>query len=448
MRDIFCISAGQTFVKKKSEIHKRNQYLNYGLLGLASILAKYDFRPIVIHGRFDTPLNVFNHCISLGLATTNLPILLSIPSFYALEWSKQFIDLVKNRLPYIKIILGGRWVVGERPDLIRKYIQNADFVIPGLADDKILGLIHETTHSTLNGTFLNNGVQSHIKLNYDLLDERYKFQPSVEVSRGCGMGCSFCQEKNEPLQNLKSPDLLIEEIRSIYIEDEQKKMNFYFESSMFMPNLKWAKDLKDLYVSEALNFQWRTEGRVDAIKLDCLKPLSEAGLKILDLGLESASHQQLRKMKKTKNPELYLKRASNLIKNAASLGIWLKVNVLLYAGETRDTIQETLNWLDEHKDFIKGVSVGPVIVYGWQDDINEYLKELYTYGASSYESPILGVTHLNLSGEINYKESLKLSKFISDRYMTRKDYYDLKSFSYFARDYSYDDFLKDDQIEL
>ncbi len=39
------------------------------------------------------------------------------------------------------------------------------------------------------------------------------------------------------------------------------------------------------------------------------------------------------------------------------------------------------------------------------------------------------------------------SKEISRDFMTAKDYFDLKSFSYFSRDYSYSDFIRDIKAE-
>jgi hypothetical protein len=51
--------------------------------------------------------------------------------------------------------------------------------------------------------------------------------------------------------------------------------------------------------------------------------------------------------------------------------------------------------------------------------------------------------HLNLSSEIDYERSMKISNEIGRRYMTAEDYFFLKSFSYYSRDYKYDDFISD-----
>ena len=148
-------------------------------------------------------------------------------------------------------------------------------------------------------------------------------------------------------------------------------------------------------------------------------------------------------MNKTPNPEKYLKQASQIIQTAHNLGIKVKLNILLYAGETQRTLNETLSWLHEHSKFITGVSVGPVIVFGWEHKNKDYLRDLKSKGASYSHSPIKGITHINLSKEISFDDSLQLSSEIGQRFCDSVNYYELKAFSYFSRDYSYSEFLND-----
>lgn len=96
-------------------------------------------------------------------------------------------------------------------------------------------------------------------------------------------------------------------------------------------------------------------------------------MKVIDLGLESASLLQLERMQKADKPQRYLDAASKLLETCASHGIWVKVNVLLYGGETAQTLDETQRWLDAHAQYLKGVSVGPVVVYGPPSHSEEFL---------------------------------------------------------------------------
>ncbi len=374
---MFCISAGQLIVKKaNNKINKRNRYLNYGLLSLASTLKNEGWNTVQIQGHFDDPSVTLRKCISLGYSeSTTLPLLISIPSFYAISWVNEFIYLAKEINSKVKIILGGRWVIADRKDLMEELVPDADIIVSGVANSiicKLIGSIIEKPSKNVITKLPH--VSQYPFLDYSLLIDRTLYQPSIEVSRGCGMGCSFCQEKDEKLLEIKTPEIVIDEIKSTIIHDDLNTMNMYFEASMFIPGGKWVAELLAHRDKSGLNFYWRAESRVDTINIRDVEKLAKTGLKILDLGLESASPLQLIRMNKTKNPEKYLARASALIKECYAYDISIKINVLLSAGETESTIAETIKWLEQHKEYIRGVSVGPVTVYGWLSDTKNTVK--------------------------------------------------------------------------
>lgn len=443
MSKIFCISAGQLDTKKNNSIFsKKHRYLNYGLLKLASILGRHNYSPIVIHGLFDMPEDTLEICKQLQIENDNTPLLLSIPSFFALEWARRFVKIIKKSLPNKKIIVGGRWVVGNNEEWFKSYL-NVDLVVAGLADTKIVDIVDSITN--FNRVAHNHFTQKDnlSVIDYEYLYERHLFQPSIEVSTGCGMGCSFCEERDIVLSKLKSASITAQEMKSLVINDNLVEISPYLEASLFVATQKWAEDLSEERRRKGVLCKWRVESRVDKLKFKNIHALAKAGLKVIDLGLESASLKQLKRMKKSNDPVSYLAAAKELIQTAYDNNIWVKLNILLYPGENSETIAETVNWLSNIKKYLKGVSIGPVIVYGINDDAKYFLQELSTYGASPVKSSTIGVTHLNLSKEIDFQKSLALSKEISREFMTAKDFFDLKSFSYFARDYKYSDFLED-----
>lgn len=442
MDRITCIGAGQLSTKKaNNRLNRRNQYLNYGLLSLASVLKRKGLAPVVIHGHFSSPSETLTTAIAYGLAESKLPILLSLPSFYAVAWAKEFILQVKALLPSHKIIVGGRWVVGKFPERLKELLPEADIIIPGLAEARIVELVTGTRSLPLQPSRETSNQTS--SLDYSLLHRREYYQPSIEIARGCGMKCSFCLERDEKLQPLKSPDALADELQSTLLDDGLIEMTPYFETSMFVPNKHWSEGLGSAFDARAIKVRWRTEARVDTLKAELLPSLAASGLSILDLGLESASPTQLLRMHKTQKPEKYLEKASRLLVACAENGVKAKVNILLYAGENDETIAQTLAWLDQHREAIYGVSVSPVIVFGWPEETENYLNTLARYGATRDHSPCPGVTHINLSEQVNYEDSLELARIISKRFMRAGRYYKLKSFSYFPRDYCFEDFLAD-----
>lgn len=446
MTRVICVAAGQTQTKKfDNAISRRHRYLNYGLLSLATVLARSGCDPVVIHGHFDPPGETLGLAENLGLADSRFPVLVSVPSFYAVGWAREFIQLAKARHRGLRVLVGGRWVVDGDPARLCHLIPEADQIIGGLGEAAIaaaVGLGHGVHWEPQARHLREPGIAPPV-LDYRLLHNRHLYQPSVEVARGCGMGCSFCQERDSPLQPLKAAQTLVSELRQTLVRDHLLEMTPYLETSMFVPTASWAASLKQELERNELAVRWRTEGRVDNIQPELIPSLAQAGMKVLDLGLESASPTQLIRMRKTRSPSKYLDRATRLLQACARHDIRVKVNLLLYAGENDDTVAETLNWLDSRKEMIYGVSVGPVIAFGWPESVSGYLAELQQFGATAHHSPCPGVVHLNLSPEIDHESAKGLARAIGRRYMSASHYYRLKSFSYFARDYSFEAFLVD-----
>jgi len=357
----------------------------------------------------------------------------------------------KRRSPESRAIVGGRWVVGNDGAWIRARLPGVDLVVYGTADQRIESIVSSTDWRGIRGTDAGPAgaepsICQFIQLDYALDQDFPDFQPSIEVSRGCGMGCRFCEERLAPLGKIRAADDVVSSVAAAFDIYGTTSINFYFEASFFLATERWAAQLAEASRKSGLKFAWRCETRVDALTTPALRRLAEAGLRVVDLGLESASPRQLLRMKKSGNPQLYLRRASELLRQCRDNGIWAKVNVLLYPGETPETLAETTDWLDKHRECIKGVSVAPIVVYGHGEEARLNLEELALHGASAVDPASLesnGVTHLHLSSSIDYESSWTLSRLLSQMFMTHRDYYDLKKFSYFSRRYTYPQFLRD-----
>lgn len=434
---IFFLSAGQLTTKKERNPFNLNQlYLNYGLLSIASLLKSQGLLPIQFHGNFDAPVDFYAKLCEFGFNDNKNPVFISIPSFYAVSWCDELTKIIKKHTPSKKIVIGGRWVIDGESQLLKKYIQNVDIIIDGIAELKLLGLLGIDTKQYDKNFYPT--------LDYSILQDRKRYQPSFEVARGCGMKCNFCQERDIPLQSLKPPQQLIDEISLNLLDDQLTPMSPYFEASLFKPNERWVSEFTEIKQHYKFNFNWRTESRVDAITPQNIKQLSVSGLKVLDLGIESASGIQLKKMGKTHNPIKYLAKAELLLQSCAENNILTKINILLYSGENKQTIDETYKWLERNKPLISGISMGPVIAFGWDHKKHDFINELINDGATiNQEKSLVGITHFDLSNQISYDQAIDISKDISCEFMSAENYYKLKSFSYFPRDYTYASFITD-----
>lgn len=445
------ISAGMLQAKKANNPSAAwHRYLNYGLLGLATRLQQHGYAPRVFHGHFDDPQAFVRNLHAAGHLETSAPILLSLPSSYALAWARGACQSIKLLKPHSKIVVGGRWVTADDGQWIRKQIPGIDLVVYGTADHFIHRLLDASRWPTLAQTDLSifpridaDHSQDLSTLDYRLLDGFDAFTPSFEVSRGCGRRCGFCAEGSVPLAPMKSAAALADEIEACQDVYGDKHLRAYFEASFFRPTSQWISSLGKEFAARGITTRWRTETRVDNMSGSQVHGLAKAGLHVLDLGLESASPQQLRRMHKTTNPDAYLRRASDLLKACRDEGVWAKVNVLLYPGEDKHSLDQTAQWLDEHKDCIKGISAGPLILYRYGQATHDFLDEIQVLGARPVAPDGLdsqGFTDLHLSASMSHEQAVAAGSAISRAMMSDRDYYDLKAFNYFARHVTFTQF--------
>ena len=446
---IIFISSGLIEPKKYySGLSKLNFYLNYGLLGLASELSnKYD-NVRVYHGEYQGPHAFLEQSGILTRIRSEIPLFLSIPSFYALPWAQQIVSIVKKFIPNSKVIIGGRWVTNGNTQWIKRKIDQADLIVEGLADGTTSHLLYPDRWPLITAKPVS--VLAATKgaclttLDYKLLEGYAEIPPSIEISRGCGAGCEFCAEGTVERSIVKCTDAIFDEIDKYLILTGNLSAPFYFEASNFLPSKKWIDAFKKRYCEGGYTFTWRAEVRADAFASVDIQSLARCGLKIIDIGLESGSSQQLLSMNKTVDPVSYLKQGQILLKKCFDSGVWAKTNILLYPGETAKTVDQTICWLKNNERFIKGVSAWPVTIFGCGDGAKRFVAGLSRYGAcpvseTSYGET--GITQLNLSKEIDYESSVETSITISKMFMSPRDYYDIKKHGYYKLGVDYQKFL-------
>ena len=137
---VIAVSAGHNMSKKKeNRVRQHIRYLNYGLLGLATLLyhqGHIDIR--MFQADFHSPEEIFKIIEGSGIDISGQCecFLLSVPSYYSVTWAAEFSRIAK--LVYQKnVVVGGRWVVDDNAVWIRDHIPNAAAYISGFGESKI-----------------------------------------------------------------------------------------------------------------------------------------------------------------------------------------------------------------------------------------------------------------------------------------------------------------------
>lgn len=439
MDRIVAIACGLNEPKKDySIISKRNLYMNYGLLGLCTLLKQQGYDVKQFQGEYLTPSELIDiiNCTEYKLNLLKKPVLISIVSFLSLEWCQEITRILKVEYG-LTCIVGGKYVIDGNVEWLKSKLPYVDLFIEGAGERKIINAIE---NKKIEGS---DECGCFDRLDYSLVADYQLYNPSVELARGCGRGCVFCADGNRKRSLVKDPNSVIDDI--LFYEEiyNYESFNLYFQMATFQVDDSWIKIYKRRMNEFCRRYLWRCTSRVDTLEINCIQKLSEIGLKVIDLGLESASLKQLQLMKKTNEPLSYLKRAEELLREAYENGIWVKLNILFSAGESHETIEETKSWLINNRRYIKGVSINCETIYGPYNNLMESIKELGATYLDENDLISKGYASVNLSSEIDYWLSLNLARDLSKELMTSDDYFDLKKFGYFPRNYTREQFYSD-----
>lgn len=285
-------------------------------------------------------------------------------------------------------------------------------------------------------------------IRYDLLPGFQDYGPEIEFSRGCPWSCNFCTDPymfNNRVR-YKSAVRFIEELSAINdrYSSPPGQLKMFFTCSTFGIRPSEIENLITELRSSNIRVSWRTETRVDSPTVNYIDQLAEVGMRVLDIGLESASPTMLEIMNKTKTSKTkYLDLADTFIKRVGSSpDVSLKINVVFHAGESPVTLAETVTYLLARRQYIDCVSAGPVMMYPGTELGLNFTQYAERFGTSLVEGEFWDRIHayeVNPSYELSFAHLNEIALALSKMLTTEYGYYLVKSHGQLPLSLNYQD---------
>jgi len=234
----------------------------------------------------------------------------------------------------------------------------------------------------------------------------------VVFSRGCIGSCIFCCDKLLWKRwRRRSPENMAQELELLNKKYGMKRFNF--NDDLFTADRKAVARLCEEIIGRQLNIVFEIVSRTDCLDMELLKLLKKAGCFKICFGIETASKELLKRMKKFIDPAV----SEKAIRLTRSVGI--RASALLIAGslgETRQTINETIDFLKRADPDEVGLANGLRVLPG--TELYEHAKRIGFIGdgfwLTSYHWKIFTAENSKLNLNI-FCEALKRRERLASR---------------------------------
>lgn len=434
--NILLINPTKDFFKKGIDRALKVSQLNFGILAIAS---KFPDNIFIYDCQGKDQANAVVEIIDFIKQKKINIVGISLISAYSEKSAFHIAEAIHENCKDVCIIYGGKDHAPYIADkLINFHYAKAvikydgepffkNIIHDGMVIHDCPGIIYKNDNDKLIDTKGEVFLASLSAYDHTLYPDYQKFVPSLEVSRGCNNNCVFCSN-NKMKQVRKSVSEIIneiKEIKSVYGES----VCAYFQTPHF---LLPKHDLKKIAQCRHRgdSFIWRTQTSVRYLTSENIQILYDAGARVIDVGFESASPKMLHNMGKDKNPDEYLTIMRNALKDAAKIGLRLKLNILLFAGETRKSLTQTALFLKDNLHGFHSFSAYPVMVYPSANSKN-FIEIIKNLGGSVSEAPMNGsIYSVNLSAQIDYQKANRIALLLGKSFQSREMYMSQRHIGY------------------
>jgi hypothetical protein len=272
----------------------------------------------------------------------------------------------------LRVVFGGSCFADTAEHFLKWHPESADVIISGEGEEALKELLTDFTalEKVPSAVFFKDGqvhkvpksfpkdIDFYGAPNFDDLDLRSYYSPEPVIplllSRGCyWRRCTFCVHYRSAglTYRMHTMDFTIEMLKSFVAKGIR---NFAFIDEMIAPShfVKLANGIKEANLD--ISYYALTKPAL-TFTPEILSIMAESGCKYLLWGLESGCQRVLDLMDKGSKVE----EVSKVLKDAHAAGIANHVFMICgFPTETEQEFAQTINFLDEHKDYIYAVHRG------------------------------------------------------------------------------------------
>ena len=234
-------------------------------------------------------------------------------------------------------------------------------------------------------------------------------------SRGCPYTCNYCPYLVNSSYRVRSAESIVDEIRYLSAAYDIRGISFRDPNLTF--NKKRAHEFAELLLRYNLDVRWSMEARTDRLDPDLIQLLYRAGLRSIEVGVESSNQNVLRGNKRKAIPA---SQQESVIECCHKLGIRVIANYTLgLPNDTVQGIQETIRYAKKLNTFAIQFTVttpypGTQFYESVRRDIFEKDWERFNGWTSVYKHPAVSSEELHRLREFAY-----VSYHLRPRYVWR-----------------------------
>ncbi len=260
---------------------------------------------------------------------------------------RETIRVVKKIFPDIPLVLGGIYA-GLCHDHAQEHM-GADLVFTGPGEKHILNLVKEFTGFSVSCKFDPDQLDTYPYPAF-YLQRKTGYIP-IMTSKGCPFRCKYCASHFlNPVQMVRSPESVVEEIKFWYQKYKVKDFVFY-DDALLVDAENHAVPMLEKIITTGMNIRFHTPNAVHVrgITAKTAGLMLEAGFQTLRLGLETADFNKRDELDK-KVTAVEFQRAVTFLKKAGfqknQIGAYLLSGL---PGQSIESIKDSINIVKQNR---------------------------------------------------------------------------------------------------